>query len=191
PLPGGGVGHGPGAGQVPAAPGARAAPPAALSRAPELPLPAAGAVAISSRRISRRSADIVSGPAAVRPRRRKERTPVIHAGKRHGRGRARLLGWLLALGPLAAAGCGFWGGFRSRAYSVQAFFVHETPRVVLQSSTDGNKRARAFADLREPKQYGGTQEEQDVVVRILITAASHEPQSWCRLKAIEALSTFK
>jgi HEAT repeat protein len=122
-------------------------------------------------------------------------------GKRHVSGRtgagvaARLLSclsvsWALAL-ALTGGGCGFWDEFRARDYSVKAFFVKENPLVVLRDSSDGNKRARAFAELREPKQNGGSQEDQDTVVRILVTAASSEPQAWCRLKAIESLATFK
>jgi hypothetical protein len=119
---------------------------------------------------------------------------VIQPGKRHrtgGRG-PRLGCWLLLGCSAALSGCGIWDDFRSRDYSFKSYFVKENPLVVLTSPTaDGNKRARAFAELREPKQHGGDQETQDVVVRILVTAARSEPQSWCRLKAIEALSTFK
>ena len=118
-------------------------------------------------------------------------------GKRHERSQAalrgerRLLGGLLLAWCAALSGCGFWDEFRSRDYNFKSYFVKENPLLVLNSTKDGNKRARAFAELREPKQHGGTQEEQDSVVRVLVTAASQEPQSWCRLKAIEAPSTFK
>lgn len=122
---------------------------------------------------------------------------MFHSGKRHVSGQtgarvvARLLSGLLVSGTLTLAGCGFWDEFRSRDYSVKAFFVKENPLIVLRDSTDGTKRARAYAELREPKLNGGTQEDQDTVVRILVAAVSTEPQAWCRLKAIEALGTFK
>jgi hypothetical protein len=104
---------------------------------------------------------------------------------------ARLLLGLGILGPFAA-GCGTWDDFRSRDYSIKSYFVHEDPLQVLNDKTaDGNKRARALGSLREPKQNGGTQQEQDVVVKILVTAANNEPQAWCRIKAIESLGTFK
>ena len=120
---------------------------------------------------------------------------MIQPGKRRQAGRTgkggRLGRWLLLGCSAALSGCGIWDDFRSRDYSFKSYFVKENPLVVLTKSTDGTKRARAFAELREPKQNGGNQEAQDVVVRILVTAARSEPQSWCRLKAIEALSTFK
>ncbi len=104
---------------------------------------------------------------------------------------ARLLRVLLVCGPAGLSGCGVWDEFRANDYSVKAFFVHEEPLVVLRDSNDGNKRARALGSLREPKQHGGGDQEQEVVVNVLVTAAAREPQALCRLRAIEALATFK
>jgi hypothetical protein len=128
---------------------------------------------------------------------------VFHAGKRHEPvhagatrfrgcpGLARLL--LVAVMPWPfLAGCGFWDDFRSRDYSIKSFFVHEDPLVVLGDKTsDGNKRARALGSLREPKQNGGTDQEQDVVVKVLVSAATNDPEAWCRIRAIESLGAFK
>ncbi|MBI1914076.1 MAG: HEAT repeat domain-containing protein [Planctomycetes bacterium] len=119
---------------------------------------------------------------------------MFHAGKRHEPVHAAagsLARLLLGLG-IFAAGCGFWDDFRARDYSIKSYFVHEDPLQVLADKTsDGNKRARALGSLREPKQNGGTQQEQDVVVKALVTAASNEQQAWCRIRAIESLGTFK
>jgi HEAT repeat protein len=66
----------------------------------------------------------------------------------------------------------------------------EDPLVVLRDSTDGDKRARAFRALKEPLANGGSQQEQDVVVKILAKAATSE-KSLCRLAAIGTLRTFR
>ena len=102
---------------------------------------------------------------------------------------------LLLVGVLSwpfVAGCGFWDDFRSRDYSIKSYFVHEDPLVVLaDKKSDGNKRARALGSLREPKQNGGTDQEQDVVVKVLVSAATSDAEAWCRIRAIESLGTFK
>src|SRR5262249_20837431 len=58
-------------------------------------------------------------------------------------------------------------------------------------STDGNERARALRALQEPKQHGGTDQQQEAVLRILATAAVNEPQPWCRLAAVQSLGRVK
>jgi hypothetical protein len=99
----------------------------------------------------------------------------------------------VAAWPLAVSGCGVWDEFRSEDYSIKkTFFTHEDPLVVLADpKVEGNKRARALGALREPLEHGGTKEQQDFVVNVLVTAARTDPQMWCRLKAIESLSQFK
>jgi hypothetical protein len=92
----------------------------------------------------------------------------------------------------APAGCtGFWDEVWSRDFSIKEWWTPPDPLVVLQKSTDGDRRARALAALKEPKQYGGSDHDQDVIVEILITAATTERVALCRLKAIEAMQTFK
>jgi hypothetical protein len=70
-------------------------------------------------------------------------------------------------------------------------FNKPNPLLVLRDSSDGDKRARALAGLQEPKQYGGTDVEQDAIVNILTTAAATEKQPLCRLAAIQSLGRFK
>jgi HEAT repeat protein len=61
----------------------------------------------------------------------------------------------------------------------------------LRDSSDGDQRAKALRSLREPKQYGGSDTDQDAVVNILNTAAATEKQPLCRLAAVQALGRFK
>jgi HEAT repeat protein len=70
-------------------------------------------------------------------------------------------------------------------------FTKPNPLLVLRDSSDGDQRAKALRSLREPKQYGGSDTDQDAVVNILNTAAATEKQPLCRLAAIQALGRFK
>ena len=93
---------------------------------------------------------------------------------------------------LLACGCaGFWDDVTSRDFSWSAMFTKPNPLLVLRDSSDGDKRANALRALREPKQYGGSDAEQDAIVNILTTAATTEKQPLCRLAAIGALGHFK
>lgn len=113
---------------------------------------------------------------------------MFHSGKRFA---ARLLTTLVVPCSLAVTGCGMWDDFRACDYSFSAYFKKEDPIQVLNASTDGTKRARALGDLKEPKQNGGTDNEQDIVVGLLVRAASSEPHAIARLQAIKTLGTFK
>lgn len=109
-------------------------------------------------------------------------------------GRKPLAVWgFVAAACLGLNGCaGFWDEVTSRDYKLKtAFSAKPDPLVVLRDSTDGNQRARAFLALREPRQFGGTNEEQDVVVKVLIAGATQDRQPWCRRAAIASLRTFK
>jgi hypothetical protein len=91
-----------------------------------------------------------------------------------------------------ACGCaGFWDDVTSRDFSVKGWFAKPNPMVVLRDSPDGDKRAKALRALGEPKEHGGTDQEQETVVRILMTAAVSEKQPLCRLAAIQSLGHFK
>jgi HEAT repeat protein len=90
------------------------------------------------------------------------------------------------------AGCtGFWDEVTSRNFEFKHLYSKPNPFVVLQNSTDGDERAKALRALREPKQFGGTDQDQEAVVKILVTAASKEKQFLCRVAAIDSLSRFK
>lgn len=107
-----------------------------------------------------------------------------------GASRGRLAG--VAVTGLWLCGCaGFWEDVTSRDFKMKAFFSKPNPLVVLRDSTDGDQRARALLALREPRRHGGSDQEQDVVVRILTAAATTERQPLCRLAAIDALGRFQ
>jgi HEAT repeat protein len=105
---------------------------------------------------------------------------------------ARFAGLLLLL-CLGSSGCAdFWDEVTARDFNFKAYFsAKPDPLIVLRDSNDGNRRAKALAALQEPNQHGGSVEEQDAVVKILITAATQDRQPWCRQKAIASLARFK
>jgi hypothetical protein len=103
--------------------------------------------------------------------------------------------WLLvplALSTGALSGCSLsWDDITSRDYHFKdAFKKAPEPLWVIQNSPDGDKKAKAFRSLKEPLLNGGTQQEQDVVVRLLVWTAANDPQAVCRMGAIDALSRF-
>ncbi|MFL5245376.1 MAG: HEAT repeat domain-containing protein [Gemmataceae bacterium] len=109
--------------------------------------------------------------------------------------RAQFLSWRIAcavLLNLGLCGCaGFWDDVTSHDFEFNSLFVKPNPLQVLKDSTDGDKRAQALRTLREPKQYGASDQEQDFVVNLLTTASVAEHQYFCRLAAIQALGHFK
>jgi hypothetical protein len=102
-----------------------------------------------------------------------------------------LVPWLAAL-PLILAGCAnFWDDVTSKDFDYKKILSRPNPFQVLKDSQDGDDRARAYRALREPKRFGGTGQDQDAVVKILVTGASTERQFLCRMAAIEALGHFQ
>jgi hypothetical protein len=101
--------------------------------------------------------------------------------------------WLLPFACLGSAGCAdFWDEVTARDFSLKAYFAAKPdPLVVIRDSVDGNQRAKALAVLREPRETGGAVEQQDAVVKVLVTAAVQDRQPWCRRAAISSLATFK
>jgi HEAT repeat protein len=94
--------------------------------------------------------------------------------------------------PLVCAGCAnFWDKITAKDFEIQSLWKKPNPLVVLQDSTDGDKRKEALLALREPSQHGGTKDEQEVIVKILTTAAISEHTPIARMAAIESLSKFK
>jgi HEAT repeat protein len=92
----------------------------------------------------------------------------------------------------ALAGCAnFWDEVTSNDFKMQNLWVRPDPLVVLRDSKDGDKRARALAVLREPLTNGGTQQQQDLIVKVLTTAATSDEQALCRLAAISSLRNFR
>src|SRR5439155_15508631 len=90
------------------------------------------------------------------------------------------------------AGCAnVWDKITSRDFSIKEWYSPPDPLIVLRDSTDGDKRAEAFRSLKEPKQTGGTDADQEAILLILSTAVKSERTALCRLGAIEALQSFK
>jgi hypothetical protein len=112
---------------------------------------------------------------------------LLNGGRRWVHG---LLGGACA--SLGLCGCaGWWDEVTSREFTFTGMFTRENPYVVLQESTDGDKRAKALRALKEPKESGGDDKEQEVVLKILETAATEERQALCRLAAIQKLGEMK
>ncbi len=65
------------------------------------------------------------------------------------------------------------------------------PMVVLRDSKDGDDRAKALRQLKEPLQNGGTAKDQDTVLSILVISAQTDSQPVCRVASIQALGKFK
>lgn len=110
---------------------------------------------------------------------------------RHGIRRRLALALSLLVLPGLGGCAGFWDEITSRDFHVKTLFVRPDPLVVLRDSNDGDKRAKAYRALEEPARNGGTQEQQDAIVKILTTAATTERQPLCRLAAIQTLGNFQ
>jgi HEAT repeat protein len=67
----------------------------------------------------------------------------------------------------------------------------EPLQVLADSNSNGDERADALRRLREPLRYGGSQEDQDVAVKVLTTAARTELNALCRLAAIQTLRDYQ
>jgi hypothetical protein len=104
---------------------------------------------------------------------------------------AGLAGLLFAL-AWGTSGCAnFWDDVTSKDFDVKNLFVTPNPLEVLDKTADGNKRAAALRELREPNQFGGKPQEQELCVKILTTAAVSDRQALCRLAAIKTLGNYK
>lgn len=101
--------------------------------------------------------------------------------------------WLAGVALVSAGlcGCVSWDEITSRDFKYREIFSRPDPLVVLRDSKDGDRRARAFAALREPKRSGGSDKDQDFVLEVLAAAVKSEPQFYTRLMAVQTLSEFQ
>jgi hypothetical protein len=97
----------------------------------------------------------------------------------------------LSISPSATGCAGLWDEVTRRDFHMQNLFSKPDPLVVLRDSTDGDERAKALRALHEPKQYGGSDADQEAIVKVLTTAAATERQPLCRLAAIQSLGRFQ
>jgi len=93
----------------------------------------------------------------------------------------------------ALSGCaGFWDDVTSRDFHFKDVFKPAPdPLWVIRNSNDGDKKSKALRGLQEPLAHGGTQQDQDVIVPLLVSAATSDPQPLCRMAAISSLQHFK
>jgi HEAT repeat protein len=98
---------------------------------------------------------------------------------------------LLTLLLASVSGCGFWDEVTSRDFKFKELWIKPDALKVLETSKDSDHRAKALRRLKEPKFNGGSDEDQDMVVQLLCTAANTEKHSICRLAAIQTMGKFK
>jgi hypothetical protein len=106
----------------------------------------------------------------------------------------RRLGFrLVGIVACALCGCaGFWDEVTSREFKFKDMFKPPPdPLWVIRNSSDGDKKSKALLSLEEPLQNGGSQQEQDVIVKLLVQSAVGDSQPLCRLAAISTLQRFK
>jgi hypothetical protein len=98
----------------------------------------------------------------------------------------------LVLIALSNGGCAsFWDEVFSRERDLTGYFNPPNPLIVIHDSTDGERRAKALASLREPASNSGSSQDQETYLQILTTAARTDRDPYCRLGAIQALGHFK
>jgi HEAT repeat protein len=84
------------------------------------------------------------------------------------------------------------GGFANDLRFRTALLLHRRPPLeVLAESQDGDLRARAYKALKEPREHGGTDEDQKMMMDLLASAAKTEKFAYCRVAAVEKLGQFK
>jgi hypothetical protein len=104
--------------------------------------------------------------------------------------------WLAAgAAALGLTGCaGTYDLITSERFKERPFhtlFTSEDPMTVLETVQDGDDRRQAMHRLKEPRENGGTQDQQDRAIAILQAAAVEDNRPLCRLAAVEALARFK
>jgi hypothetical protein len=94
--------------------------------------------------------------------------------------------------PLLGGCVNFWDDLTSRDFKIRSLWTKPpAPLDVIANSTDGFLRAKAFAQLKEPAQTGGSTQDQDKIVQLLTSAAREDREPLVRLAAIRTLGNFK
>jgi hypothetical protein len=90
------------------------------------------------------------------------------------------------------AGCAsFWDDVTSRDFKFKDLYTRKDPVSVLNTSDDGDQRAKALRSLTEPTTRGGSEVEQQRTIEVLSRAAISESQPCVRIAAIETLGKFQ
>lgn len=104
-----------------------------------------------------------------------------------------IVGLAVAAGGLS--GCAStWDAVTSRDFRKAPFhstFGSDDPMVVLRTKVDGDARAKAMRNLKEPAAGKGSAAEQDEALQILGNAATTNPSPVLRAAAVDALGRFK
>jgi hypothetical protein len=107
----------------------------------------------------------------------------------------RQVALIAVLGSLSASGCAStWetlGSRRFRESPYNTLFKSEDPLQVLRTNPDGEARARAMRELKEPATVGHSTLEQNEVMEMLTKDATSDPSPWVRMAAIDTLGRFK
>ncbi len=92
-----------------------------------------------------------------------------------------------------SSGCAdFWDKVTAQDFKLKTLWEKEpSPLIILRDSSDGAKKGLALAALKEPKQHGGTDQQQDDYIHLLEEAATKSMEPLCRLGAIQALADYK
>jgi len=89
-------------------------------------------------------------------------------------------------------GCAnFWDDVTARDFKFKDLYTRKDPVSVLNTSDDGDQRAKALRSLSEPTARGGSEVEQQRTIEVLSRAAISEPQPCVRIAAIETLGKFQ
>jgi hypothetical protein len=91
------------------------------------------------------------------------------------------------------AGCSGLNDFTVRHFDVdlKEMVNPPDPLWVIRNRPEGDARAKALRSLQEPLTHGGTQEQQETVVTVLLYSATSDTNALCRMAAIDALRQFK
>jgi hypothetical protein len=94
---------------------------------------------------------------------------------------------------LAAGGCmsKFIDNVTSRDFRMKDLVSSPDPMTVLRQSQDGDARAKAMRELKEPIKNGRSPDEQDEAFKILAQSATSDSRPLCRFAAVDALGRFE
>ncbi len=107
----------------------------------------------------------------------------------------RLIVIFCATGSMTLVGCAStWDRVSSQSFRAAPFksmTKNDDAMLVLRSKSDGNSRAEAMRNLREPLANSQTEQIQNEALQILAEAATTSPSPVVRTAAIDALGRFR
>jgi hypothetical protein len=97
--------------------------------------------------------------------------------------------WPLILACLAGGGCTLCQDFQD-AWKYR-FTTPDSLAVLKDEKSGGNDRTWALRSMQEPLKHHGTQEQQDLYVKVLGDLAVRDRDALIRLQAVQVLGTYK